>query len=58
MTNFEKIKKMSTDDVTALITRIALFPCESCEREHNASCSQKVCFEIHKQWLEREADNE
>ena len=58
MTNFEKIKQMSADDVTALITRIALFPCESCEREHNASCSQKVCFEIHKQWLESEANNE
>ena len=58
MTNFEKIKQMSVDDVAALIMRIVFFTCESCERKHNASCSQKVCFEIHKQWLESEAGNE
>ena len=57
MTNYEKIKSMSVDEMTAfIITKLAFFPCELCEREHNASCTHEDCFNIHKKWLESEAE--
>lgn len=58
MTNYEKMKNMSVTEMTAFITKLAFFPCELCEREHNASCTHEDCFNIHKQWLEQEVDTE
>ena len=57
-TNFERIKEMSVEELTGLITKLAFFPCELCEREHNASCTHEDCFNIHKKWLESEVDTE
>ena len=54
MTNYDRIKSMSVEEMTALITKLAFFPCELCEREHNASCTHEDCFNIHKQWLLQE----
>jgi hypothetical protein len=49
---------MSITEVTAFITKLAFFPCELCEREHNASCTHEDCFNIHKQWLLQEVSEE
>ena len=51
---YDRIRNMSVEEMTAFITKLAFFPCELCEREHNASCTHENCFNIHKQWLESE----
>ena len=58
LTNYDRIKSMSVEKMTALITKLAFFPCELCEREHNASCTHEDCFNIHKQWLLQEVSND
>ena len=58
ITNYDRIKSMSVEEMTALITKLAFFPCELCEREHNASCTHEDCFNIHKRWLESEVSEQ
>ena len=57
-TNYDRIKSMSVEEMAALITKLAFFPCELCERDHNASCTHGDCFEIHKQWLLQEVSED
>jgi hypothetical protein len=58
VTNYDRIKSMSVEEMSALITKLAFFPCELCEREHNASCTHEDCFKIHKQWLLQEVSED
>ena len=55
----ERIKRKKAREIFNHYARdkhIEKQPCELCEREHNASCTHEDCFNIHKQWLESEAE--
>lgn len=56
MTNYEKIKKMSADEIaTAILKGISSDPCDYCNHDTcDNRCYYKSDYEIIKDWLERE----
>ena len=57
MTNYERIKSMTIDEMAKFICQEGRTTCERCDLAHNPSiCSEAL--EIHKQWLEDEEATE
>ena len=55
MTNYEKIKSMSVDEIANTIYESGWAVCELCECR-TARCNGKECLEAHKKWLESEVE--
>lgn len=53
MTNFERIKNMTVEEIAILINRIGYFPCEYCYYTDSPGCGTK-CIEGIKKFLESE----
>lgn len=58
MTNYEKIKNMSVEEMTGLMAHIANYPCLFCADK--AGCCSKgdviKCYNGLKKWLESEVE--
>lgn len=55
MTNFERIRNMTTEEMATLLESAA---CQCCAYCHLVPCSFKSCKDGIKKWLEQEADDE
>lgn len=55
MTNLDRIKNMTVDEMAALLESA---PCKSCAYCGCTRCSFKLCKDGIKKWLEQEAENE
>lgn len=58
MTNYEKIKQMSIDEMVEYLLKITADLCEACPLERLCSNELNSCNLTVKYWLESEADNE
>ncbi|WP_158095905.1 hypothetical protein [Cloacibacillus sp. An23] len=54
MTNFERIRIMTTEEMATLLESEA---CQCCAYYNLAPCSFKSCKEGIKKWLEQEVEN-
>lgn len=56
MTNFERIKAMSIDELAEVLNdTISVFSCDDCSNKNNA-CTSENCLPFIKEWLEREVE--
>lgn len=57
MTNYERIKAMSVDEMAIMLVCDEMVDCDRCPNKDNM-CRQYICVKMHKQWLESEVDND
>lgn len=56
MTNYERIKNMSVEEIAEILASATL--CLNFGECEGLRCGSKECQELHKQWLESEVDND
>lgn len=55
MTNYERIKNMNVEEIAKILASATLCVNFECK---GLRCGCKECQELHKQWLESEAETE
>lgn len=58
MTNFERIKNMTAEEMMEFIIYERSCDCDCCIYVYNDNCTMPKCKEGIKAWLEQEADND
>lgn len=57
MTNYEKIKAMSINEMAEMLVCNEMFDCDECPNKDNVCCHD-ICIKMHKQWLRSEVSND
>lgn len=58
LTNYDRIKSMSVEEMADFLTKIQFFSCVVCEKEKDETCTKENCANFHKQWLLQEVSDE